>query len=180
MMVAAWCAALLGLGPWVWVGTTQRREAAFWWLAAAFAISFVADMGALGFRLPWVASAVYPVSQAALICAVFIPRRDAFLVLGALVCVGLASLPFTHANRPEVLLHTTAALAVCWIVGPLPALGMLRTALLIYFGLGLLAWYGYVWQPSGASWVIYQACRLVGILAFCRATLKPQPILRLA
>lgn len=172
-------AHLMGILPLLWLAVVRCKEPAFWWLAVAFGISFLADSAA-HWVAPWIISAVYPVSQAALICAVFLPRQDAYTMLGLLLVVGLSSLWFTHASGPDLLLHTTAAVAVCWIVAPLPALGMLRTALLIYFGLGLLAWYGYVWQPSWASWAIYQACRLVGILAFCRATLKPQPILRLA
>jgi hypothetical protein len=80
-----------------------------------------------------------------------------------------------------VILHSAASLAVVAIVidrRELPAL--LRASLLIYFGLGLVAWLVHVYWLVVATWYAYQAVRLAGLVTFSLACLKPGPRLAVA
>lgn len=165
--LATWVIGILPLG-WLALRREMRRE--WWWLAGALAVSFVADGIALATHLlhhaqaPFI-SALYPVGQAAIIGAVFLSRARATAFAALLVLTGMMSLAF-----PEPwLLDTVAWLGVTAIVWPLP-LGLLRSALLLIFGLGWLCWMGYALFPMPA-WLAYQSCRAVGTLLFCRAAI---------
>ena len=168
-------AHFLGLLPLVLVAAF-RAPRAYWWLALAFAVSFLADSVAR-FTDPFWVSRVYVVSQSALVCAVFLHRTDALWTLACLVALGLLGV-FLQPAGPELFTHVCAwglaALLACEIA-PQP----LRRSLLVYFGWGLLAWFGYVLFPGWTSWLCYQATRLVGILLFGYACWKPTPELRL-
>ena len=166
----------MGLVPLLWLVAQRETRPVWWGIAGAFGISWVADW-ASHWTGTWFVSALYPVSQAALIGALLLQKPQALLFTGALVLVGLFGV-LTHGTQtPEVLLHTVAWLSVVGIVWPLP-LGRLRLALLGYFGLGWLAFLGYVLQPGWASWGLYQGTRALGIGLFCWAA--HQPRLRLA
>lgn len=168
-------AHFLGLLPLVLVAAF-RAPRAYWWLALAFGVSFLADT-ASHFISPFWVSRVYVVSQSALVAAVFLDRADALWTLAALVVLGLLGV-FLQPSGPEVFTHTCAwgvAALIAYEMAPQP----LRRSLLVYFGWGLVAWVAYVWVPGWTSWGAYQMTRLVGILLFGLACWKPQPELRL-
>lgn len=171
----------MALVPLVWMGgLTVRgyiRGWEWWWLAIAFGVSWLADTAAL-VADPWIISAVYPLGQSALVGLVFLTRRDGLRFLMALLAVGVAAMLWRGAAGPEVLLRTVAWGAVVGIVLDRWALGRLRTTLLVYFGLGLFAWWLYALSPGWWTWGAYQFLRLAGILLFCAAALKPGPALR--
>jgi hypothetical protein len=171
-------ASEMALFPLAWLGVLRSRKRApgiAWaWLAGAFAVSWIADTAALWVD-PWVVGAVYPVSQAALVGAVFLHRRDVMMFVVVLIAVGIVDV-FSHGvEDPDILLRTVAWLGVMGIVWQLPQLEKLRTSLLVTFGLGWLCWMGYAAFPGWTSWGIYQTARLAGILLFCRAATDPPP-----
>lgn len=171
----------MALVPTVWLALRRPPHAtAWWWLSGVFLISWLADTAAdlLPVSERWVASMVYPVSQAAMVGMVFLVRGEAALVLAVLLVAGLAGVLWEGPATPGVLLRTVAWGTAAGIVLDRPALGRLRTALLATFGVGLLAWYGYVLRPGWASWVAYQSVRAAGIGLFCWASLRPGPQLQ--
>lgn len=153
-----------------------RAPRAYWWLALAFAVSFLADTASHFVNSFWV-SRVYPVSQAALVAAVFLARKDALGILAMLVLAGLAGV-FLEPKGPELFTHL-----VCWLtaaaIASEEAPQPVKRALTVYFGWGVLAWVCYVIEPGWASWGFYQGTRLVGIALFGLACWKPAPQLRL-
>lgn len=163
----------VGLVPLVWLGLLtaagQSRGAAWWWLAGAFAVSWIADTAA-----HWVdparVSLVYPVTQTALVGAVLLERRAAGLLTALLVTVGLVA---AWMGGLDVLLRTVAWGAIVGIVWDRPALGRLRTALLTSFGLGLACWWAYALSPGWMTWGALQGVRALGLLLFCWAAYQP-------
>lgn len=173
----------MALVPLLWLAWLHWRGRdpglAFWWLAGAFAVSWLADTAA-HFANPWVVSKVYPVSQAAIVGMVFLSRRDAMLLIVVLALVGILDVLWIGIGDFDILLRTVAWLSVVGIVWPLRQLGRLRTSLLVYFGLGLAMWWGYAIWPGWTSWLGYQGVRAIGILWFCLAALTPGPRFTLA
>lgn len=154
----------------------RPRDRAYLWLAVAFAVSFVSD--SLAHHVDaWLLSSVYPVTQAALIGAVLLARKDAWLFLLVLVNAGIVAALFA-GPWPDLLLHTVAFGGVTAIVYDRHYLGFVRTALLAYCGLGLAAWYWFALAPSFTHYAVYQATRIVGLAWFCMACLHPAPKLR--
>lgn len=152
-----------------------RAPRACWWLALAFGVSFLADSAAHLVDPFWV-SRVYPVTQAALVAAVFLNRIEALWTLGALVVLGLLGV-FLEPSGPELFTHTCAWGLACLCASefaPQP----LRRSLVVYFGWGLLAWMAYVMVPGWTSWGAYQGTRVLGIALFGYACWKPSPELR--
>jgi hypothetical protein len=159
----------------------QRRDAAWWWLAGAFFVSWIADTA--GDFLPqndrWIPSMVYPVSQSALIGAVLLPRPEALYFLATLIAAG-AAIVLWNGIGPDAALRTVAWLAIVWLVWRRPALPKrLRICLAVYFGLGWVAWLIHVQWLVVATYYPYQLSRLIGLLLFCWAALVPGPALRL-
>lgn len=158
--------------------TGRHRGAAWWWLAGAFLVSWVADSAVdLGVDW-WLVSVVYPVSQAAIVGAVLLDRSDAIRLALVLSVVGMVSVLWRGVSGPDVLLRTVAWGAVVGVAWQYRAIGRTRLALLVYFGVGLVAWYVYVFAPSWWTWGGYQAVRALGIGAFCWASLSVTPQLR--
>lgn len=179
--VAHWLGAL----PLAWVGILwlrgRRIDSAFIWLTLAFFVSWVADSAAHWVD-PWLVGIVYPVTQAVFVACAFLRREDALAFLAVLVGAGVATMATRGADGPDVLLRTVAWLGIVGIVIDRWALGRLRAALLVYFGLGTLAWFAFVlWgqvDPLYRPWYAMQAVRLVGILLFCSAVVQHGPRLR--
>ncbi len=168
----------MALIPFLWLLGRRETRTEWWWLAGIFLVSWLADTVS-HWTGTWFVSAVYPVSQAAIVGAVFLDRREALQFTGALVVLGLVSVLTHGVSTPEVLLHTVAWLGAAGVVAFLP-LGRLRVALLVLFAGGWLAYLGYVLQPGWPSWLRYQEVRALSIGLFCWAQWKPHPILRLA
>lgn len=176
-----YAACLMGVVPLL---VAARAPIAYRWLAVAFGISFLADLAtlltvALHTAEPWWVSRVYPVSQAALACAVFLPRREAMGILAVLVLIGLAGVFLEPPGHPEFVTHIVAWLFVAAVAAE-EAPRLLRRSLVAYFGLGALAWTFYVSLGLEHSWwLVYQGTRVLGIGLFGYACWKPTPQLRL-
>jgi hypothetical protein len=177
--------ALLPLVVLVVLYATDRdRDEALWWIAAAFAVSWladvVADMMAVDDR--WAVTLVYPVLQTTLIgAALLLDRRNTVALLIGLSVVALIAVVSHGSNKPDLLVHSSASLpvvAIAWHRWELPV--SLRIALVIYFGLGWLAWVVHV-EHIHESWSMwaYQLTRLAGLLAYAWATIRAGPQLRL-
>jgi hypothetical protein len=178
----------MALLPLAWLATGeawgQRRIASLWWIAVAFGVSWVTDSVA-GMLEPadrWAPTLIYPIVQTGLIAAALIlQRRIAVLLMLDLGAIALTAIVWRGLHAPDVILHSAASLAVIAIVidrRELPAL--LRASLLIYFGLGLVAWLVHVYWLVVATWYAYQAVRLAGLVTFSIACLKPGPRLAVA
>jgi hypothetical protein len=176
---AAWT---LGLIPFAWLAVLavrrEFRDVAWWWIAGAFFVSWIADAFALAGVNPWLMSLVYPVSQAALVGAVLLDREDAVMFVIALVIVAILAVLWKGVGTPDVLVRTVAWASVAIIALDRVALGRLRLALLVSFGFGWLAWIGYTLAPGWLSWSCYQMVRALGIGTFCWAATKPGPSFR--
>jgi len=139
------------LVPLAWLLHRRSKDAALWWLAAAFGVSFLADLAA-----HWIAplptiSVAYPVLQCGLVGAVLLNRAEAEWFVLTLAVVGIAAVGIHRAGL-DVFLHTVAWLGVAGIVIDRPALGAIRGSLLVTFGLGWIAWLGFVAHPTLAVW----------------------------
>jgi hypothetical protein len=171
----------MGLIPLIWLAILhfrgKRAGIEWWWLAGAFAVSWLADTAA-----HWTGSqlvgAVYPVSQSAIIGAVLLSRSEAIELTIGLVAIGVLDVYANGITGPDILLRTVAWLSIVGIVYPLRQLERLRMALIVSFGVGWVCWLGYAIWPGWSSWGLYQTVRLAGILLFCWASLKPSPRLR--
>lgn len=152
-------------------------DAAWWWLAGVFGVSFLADSAAHWIN-PMVVGKAYPLMQAVLVALIFRARGQAVHVLGLLTLVTLVACWWQGPTGPDVLLRTVAWGTIIGLAWPRWELGLLRGALLVTFGCGLLTWYGYTLWPGWASWGVYQSTRVVGSLIFCLAALRPAPSLR--
>jgi hypothetical protein len=159
----------------------HRRDAAWWWLALAFGVSWIADTVAdvvpMGDRA--IVSLVYPISQASLVAAVLISRANAIILVGVLVLAGIAVVIQHGATGPDVALRSVAWLFVAGIARvrkelPVP----LRASLFVYFCLGWVAWLVHVQWLIVETWYPYQAVRLLGLLLFCWAVIETGPHLR--
>lgn len=174
----------MGLLPLVWlIGRLwlKGHEAAdhFWWLALAYAVSFVADSATLA-GVKWVPSIVYPISQAGIIGAVLLDRDKALLFVTVLIGAGVLAVATNGVQGPDVLLRTVAWLGVAGIAYQYRAVGRLRSALLVSFGLGWVMWMGYVVAPGWTTWLAYQGVRALGLALFCYAAYSPKAAFKLA
>lgn len=168
MSVVFEAAHLLGLVPLGWLALRRERRPLWWWLAGAFAISWVADTVA-HVADPWLINALYPVSQAGIIAVRLLPRREANFAVGLLIVAALCVLWLEGVAGPDVLLETVAAGVVVISVWRYPAF---RWSLVTAFGGGWLAWMGYLLAPGWAGWGVYQGCRALGIGMFCWASTR--------
>ena len=172
----------MALIPLMWLGWLRFKGRnpglAWWWLAGALFVSWIADT-ASHFTDAWLIGAVYPVSQAAIVGAVFLYRYDAMKLVVVLVAVGVIDVFWHGVTGPDILLRTVAWLSIVGLIYQLPQLERLRTSLLVYFGLGWLCWMFYAIDPGWTSWASYQTTRLLGILLFCWAATDPRPHFKL-
>jgi len=164
----------------------ERRDVRWWWLAGMFGVSWLADTSAHYGWLPAVtASTFYPLVQAVIAGFVLLPWRPALafnaIVLAVAVFlfgfVGVPGMPGVGA--PDIEFRAVAWIAIVYLVTDDAWLGPIRTAVLLTFGLGLVAWILHARTMSLATWYPYQLVRLAGLLVFARAALIGQPALRL-
>jgi len=180
-LVLAYAALLLGLVPLAWLLSLWRGGRRFpslwWWVAAAYGVSFLADV--LGFAWwrglrwvdPWLVSGTYPVSQAGILGFVLLPYHAAGRFLMALVLATILGGMFAVGVN-TVPLRVVAWGTVVVLAWPRRDLGALRLALLVSFGLGLLGWLSYVGWPSFGAWAALQGTRVVGTGCYCWGALK--------
>lgn len=182
--VIAEAATLVGVLPLGWLVTQRLRGRAIssrdWWLAAALAVSWIADLAAhaVGQDGRLLISLIYPISQAGLVGVALLDRSPARLFVALLLCVGLVAmlLQGQGPHTPDVVLRTVAWGSVTWLAWNDRELGRMRIVLLTAFGVALLAWYGYVASPGWTSYLVYQSVRLVAALAFCWAVSVDKPL----
>lgn len=182
-MLMVWAATAIGLIPLAWLTFRRERFAAhWWWLAVAFAVSFVADVVALSQPKwdRWWLTLVYPVAQSGLIGAVLIASRfRAALYVLALAVTALVVVLTRGVHGPDVILDVVASLGVVAIVllgKELPA--RLRLCLAVYFGLGWATWLIHARWLVVPTWYPYQSTRLAGSLLFCWAAIGPERSLK--
>lgn len=182
---AAMGTGLVPLTALVWLrGRGERRGATWWWLAVAFAVSFLADVaGMVGYGT--LASSTYPLLQAGLCAWVLLPRAQATRATLLLAFAAGVSLAIRMAEGPEavrkgldLVLHVVGwhmvALAA-W--GRVPD-GWLRITLSVGFAALSWVWVAFVLvralpDPSPALvefwWYAVQAVRLAMAVGFVYA-----------
>jgi hypothetical protein len=157
----------------------ERRGAEWWWLASAFAVSWVADTLA-HWANPWAIGIVYPIAQGVVVAAVLSSKERAAEILGVAVAVAVAVILTAGVDSPDILVRSVAWLPLVWIVARTPSLpARLRACIAVYFGLGWVTWLVHVKWLVVATWYPYQGARLVGLAMFCWATMAPRPKLAL-
>lgn len=159
-------AAFVGLIPLLWLMLGPSRDHRWWWMAAGFAVSYLADAVA-AVSAPTFVSQLYPVTQAALFVLVLAPRRSREWLIGGLLCCAGVSVAWREAQGLDILLHVVA-----W--GTVAAMGWftphrLRLALMTYFAGGAVLWCAYVFSPGWITWGAYQVTRLLGVALWCVA-----------
>lgn len=160
-------ATLIGLIPLVGVAAC-RAPRSWWWLAAAFGVSFLADLaGAAGYGM--VASQTYPVLQAGLFALVLAPRRTAVGVIAGLAAVSAASLWWRRAHGLDLALHVAAFASTAVLAGRSLAGGWLRATLVAGFVALTAAWVGMAAAPGVLTWGTFQGVRLAMALGFVLA-----------
>jgi len=162
----------MALVPLAWLAVRGERRAEWWWLAAAFAVSWLADTAA-HFGDPFLFGTVYPVGQAGLVVIVLAERRAAVAFIGLLMVAGVVAVLWEGLSGPALFLETIAAAIVVSVAWHLPH-RRLRATLLAAFGVGWVAWVGYTLAPGWTSWGIYQGVRAVGLALFCWASCSPR------
>lgn len=182
VVIAAWWIELL---PLVWLSALamrgHRRDVAFWWIAIAFAVSFASDTAAIVFKTGgWAISCAYPMAQVALIVAVLANAwSEAAKIITALCASALFAVGLEDMTKPEWAFHLIAFGTVTVMAWRRPALGRLRLALLVYFGLSAALWCVHVAWLTTATWYPYKIADTVGLLLFCWATVNDRPALTL-
>jgi hypothetical protein len=167
-----------------WLRVRKRpRELAWWWLAAAFFVSWIADSAAdlLPQSAGWVPSLVYPVAQTAIVGAVLLPKKAATVLLWLLAGFGVLAALWQATPGPDLLLRAAAWLTIVgivWYRDDLPY--RLRLCFLMYFGVGLAMWMVHLEWLVVATWYPYQLARLAGLLLFCWAARLPVRALAIA
>lgn len=176
-MIWAEIAHQIGAIPLVWLALLavrgHQREPQWWTLAFAFFVSWLADSAA-HLMNPWLLSIVFTVSQTALIGAVFLNAVPAMVLATLLVAVGCLAVAIEGVTGPDAILSTVGALAVILCVWQSPQ-RRIRACLLVYFGLGQIAWLIHAKWLIVPTWYPYQAVRLVGLLLFCWACWNVRP-----
>lgn len=164
----------IGLIPVAALGVLAMRRrvgSAWWWMAAGFGVSFVADLLTLVMPHPLV-SQVYPVSQAALFLLVLLPRSQAIAVIGALFAAAAGSMAARQGMGLDFPLHAVAwgsVAGAAWLV-LMP--GLLRTALGVCFPVLILAWGAFVLWPGWTAWGAMQGVRVALAIAWTLAAIE--------
>lgn len=167
-MTFGYLALAFGLVPLLAVALLRPKGSAWWWLAVAFGVSFVADLASLWWGHPLI-SQTYPVLQAGLFALVIAPRPVAIGTIGLVAVASAVSLGLRIAEGLDFMLHavawgSTAILARRYLIP-----GALRTALLLGFGGGVVAWTGFVIDPGWFWWLALQTTRALAAGWFCVA-----------
>lgn len=168
-------ATLLGLVPLAWMeGLRERgiaRPAAWWWVAAALAVSFVADVAGAAGLTPY-ASQVYPVLQAALIALVLVERPAFVGYVALLLFTAALSIVWRGAGGYDVLLRFAAHGGVALIAWAVLPESLIRWVLALGFAGMLAAWLYFTVEPGWAGWGTLQTARLATTVGFCISAVR--------
>jgi hypothetical protein len=167
-LIWGYLAASVGLVPLLWLAAQRDRRRLYWILAAAYGVSFLADMGGL-MGWPNLAGNLYPLGQAGLIGIALLPMDRAVTLAGVLAVVGIVAVWFGASEGRDLILVTVADLAICALAARVLSNDLLGAALGLSFGVGLIAWWVFALEPSWGSWGLYQLTRAMGTTAFCAA-----------
>lgn len=165
-------ATLLGAVPLlalVWLHVRgERRARLWWWLAAAFGVSFLADVASLAWGHPLI-SQTYPLLQSGLFVAALLPRAQAIPVIGVLAVASGASLALRAGQGLDTALHVLGWHAVAIAAWARVPDGWLRVTLAVGFAALAWAWVAFVAWPSFPTWGALQAVRLAMAVGFVYA-----------
>lgn len=158
-------AALL---PAAVVALGRDRSATYVLVAAAFAVSFLADLGVLLTGHSWSVLAIYPVLQFGLFAVAFGGAG-----LAILLCV-VALLQAIGMPGPDMLVTGIGSIGVLYLATP----HRLHASMLWYCGVASVCWLLMVPVRSNPdafmlAWWPYQAARLIAFGLFVRAAWKP-------
>lgn len=145
---------------------------AWWWLAGAFAVSWLADTMA-HFGNPWLPVAVYPLTQSLMVGTLLLENQEAVILIAVLTFVALVEIFWEGVSGPHALLQTVAFGSVVGIAWSQPE-ERLKLTLVTAFGLGGIAWLAYLVEPGWTTWGFYQAVRAVSLGMFCWANRAPR------
>lgn len=181
LQVSGEVAHQMGLVPLAWLTALRsagRKPTRLWWgLATAFGISWLADWGShITGTFPL--GPIYVPLQTGLIVWLLVPHPWAGRFFAVLFVTAISAI-LRQEPGPDIVVHTVAWGGLVGLLCLQPGLGRLRLTLAVAFGLGLVAWWGYVLSPSWASWLVFQGVRGLSLGLFCWAAL-PAPVWRLA
>lgn len=165
----------MGLIPLAWTLSLRSARAIdrrWLWLAAAFAVSWLADWLSHFLLTPLVGPLYISVQSGIIVWTLAPPAtaaRFSVVLLGAVAMAMLSLVP----TDPDILVHTIGWLGLLAVLTSVPLAPRLRWVLSLAFGLGWVAWLGYVLRPGWPSWLIYQGVRAASIAMFCRASFTP-------
>jgi hypothetical protein len=161
----------LGLVPLAWLVVARVRgrviDVSYWWMALAFAVSFVADLAPHRY-----AHQLYPVLQAGLFAIVLAPRATIGAVTLLVASTAAYSVVWRQGQPFDVWLRVTAWLTVAglaWHLPPIPTLRWTRTTLAVGFTAMTAAWCWYVADPGWWPWGALQVARAGTTAAWCVA-----------
>lgn len=150
-------------------------------VALALAVSVVPDVLSYFLGGTWQMMHVYPVVQLSLLIVALSSRKIFRIVaVGGIVVAAVLSAIQGPLDFPEVVISVGGPLFVCLLVWPKSELGRVRTALLVYFGLGSVFLATFPLFFSNLSvflivWLGYQACRMAGLGLMVSHVLQRQP-----
>lgn len=164
--VAHW----LGAIPVLWLVGRREQDVRWWWIGLGYAVSFLADSLSHWAPHPLIYNA-YPLSQAGLILVALTPRFAPRLTIGLTVigCLSIVTL-----GVPNLWALHLAAWGLVAVIG-WRCTEWLRLALVMSFGIGLVAWSLTQLSPGWPAWIAFQSTRLLGTLALCVAMTVPFP-----
>lgn len=171
-MIYGYASAMIGLVPLLWLAVLhargRRRGAAWWWMAGAFGVSFVADAAALVWGHP-VISQAYPLLQAGLFAAVLVPRAWTSGIVGVFALASAVSLATRRGEGLDVLLHVVGWGGVSGLAWSRLPDGTLRITLALGFLALAWAWCAFVAWPTFVAWGVLQGVRLAMACGFVYA-----------
>ena len=148
----------------------HRRDAARWLVAGAILVSWLVDwIGVVDHAAAWGATALVPVLQCGLIYVLLYRPQHALLVMALVWLLTTVMVAVGGLDMPWVATVVSGAA----IVARLPRRGWLRWGLIVYFGLGSMAFLalGTVW-----GYWLYQSLRAVGIALLTLAMVSRQQV----
>ena len=170
-----WAAYLIGLIPILAVLVLRERRLVYQLVALGLGMSFLADTLVLG-GMSWTeATYIYPLFQMALIGVAVINRRDlaAGFVIALMLAAALSAIQGSTESA-EIVVRIGGALAICVLIWNETELGGIRTALLIYLGLGSVFRVAFPLFDVLPLWLWggYQLCRASGTAVFVYSIYK--------
>lgn len=145
---------------------------AWWGMAVAFAVSWLADSIA-HLTNPDAVSQVYIVLQSGVAVLALDPKA-AIPAVAVVSTVAVGSVLWRHGQGHDVAAHVTAGGIVTGLAWQRTR-GWVRWSIVAGFGLLAVAWLDYVAAPGWPSWLTVQGVRLAAVVLWIVATLRDTP-----